>query len=141
MDNYQEPLLDELNQNPLYDNTNTLNNMLHSDDNTDTFTHINLNSAYFDTSSFINKFNNSNNPIFMSVNIQSIQSKFEELKSFVTNLQSHNVNIDVIVLQETWNVQYKDLVQLPGYHILESNEMPDGRGGGRWLLHKILCEI
>jgi hypothetical protein len=130
MDNHQEQLLDELNHNPLYDNTNTLNNLLHSDDNTNTFTHINLNSDYYDIFSFRNKLKNTANPIFLSINIQSIQSKYEELKSFVTNLQNQNVFIDVIALQETWNVQYKDLLQLPGYNLLESKERLVRRGGG-----------
>ena len=47
---------------------------------------LNLNECnYYDERSFLEKFANNKNPLFLSLNIQSLQSKFFELSTF-TNI-------------------------------------------------------
>ena len=66
---------------------------------------------YYDTESIISKFSGSNKPLFLNINIQSLNSKFEKLKNFILNLTNNNVMIDMIglALQETWLIKYPHL--------------------------------
>jgi hypothetical protein len=57
-------------------------------------TNINITSRYYDINSFISRFKNSKNPIILSLNIQSLHSKYNELKSFINELANHNVKVD-----------------------------------------------
>jgi len=91
---------------------------------------IKLGSSYTDIPKFIEEFANSKKPIYLSLNIQSLMSKFDSLKLFVTELKTANVPIDVIALQETWSVNYPDLVQLPGFQSIIFSGRALGRGGG-----------
>jgi len=121
-------LISSLNLKPEYDGTLLLNNYLVSDN--DNPLNISLSSEYFDSSSFTKKFGKSKKPIYISVNIQSLMSKFEALKLFIQELLSSNVPIDVIVLQETWSVKYPELVQIPCFQNVITMERADMRGGG-----------
>jgi hypothetical protein len=125
-----DALLVSLNNNPQYDHTAMLNNALHLGDDTGTFSHINLSSQYNDINSLIHTYSNSNIPIFLSINAQSLQSKFNPLLDFISLLSNNKVRIDIIAIQETWSVPYLDLFTIPGYHppIIESRT--GCRGGG-----------
>jgi hypothetical protein len=59
-----------------------------------------------------------NRPIFLSINIQSLQSKFEQLRSEIDECVSKNKSIDVIALQEIWDVSHPELFVIPGYKSL-----------------------
>jgi hypothetical protein len=132
-----DALLVSLNNNPQYDHTAMLNNALHLGDDTGTFSHINLSSQYNDINSLILTYSNSNIPIFLSINAQSLQSKFNPLLDFISLLSNNKVRIDIIAIQETWSVPYLDLFTIPGYHppIIESRT--GCRGGGSRLLHQL----
>jgi exonuclease III len=69
-------------------------------------------------------------PIFLSINVQSLLSKFDQLLEFITILSNLNVQIDVIAVQEIWEVKYKELVILPGFQPLVCKTRSDMRGGG-----------
>ncbi len=73
-------LIGQLNRNPAYDGTILLNNHLNAD--TDNLLNINIGSNYFDFTSFSQKFTNSKKPLYLSVNIQCLLSKFDSIKSF-----------------------------------------------------------
>ena len=47
----------------------------------------------------------------LSTNIQSINSKFNELEAFIEELSSNNFTFNVICLQETWKSENDDLSQ------------------------------
>ena len=55
----------------------------------------------------------------LSLNCQSISSKFEEFKLFINDLMDHHCYVDVINLQETWlcDSSYYDDFKLPGYDL------------------------
>ncbi len=107
-----------------------LNNALHSGDDTGTFSHINLSSNYHDINSFIQTYSNSNVPIFLSINAQSLQSKFNPLLEIISHLSNSTVRIDIIAIQETWSVPYLDLFAIPGYHPPIFESRTGSRGGG-----------
>ena len=55
----------------------------------------------------------------MSLNCQSVASKFDDLKIFIDEMITHNCYIDVINLQETWlgdSSYYADFT-IPGYDL------------------------
>ncbi len=54
-------------------------------------------------------------PLYLSINVQSLLSKHEQLLQFIQELEKSNITIEVIAVQEIWDVQYADLVNLPGF--------------------------
>ena len=45
-------------------------------------------------------------------------SKYDKLKEFVMNLTKINIQIDIIALQETWQIRYPDIITIPGFQKL-----------------------
>jgi len=69
-------------------------------------------------------------PLYLSVNIQSLNSKFELLKNQILNLLQANVKIHVIAIQETWEIRYPDTLLIPGYQEIVFKNRVGMRGGG-----------
>ena len=91
---------------------------------------INISSLFHDTESLISSYKNSGTPLFLNINIQSLNSKFEKLSSFLLNLHNNNVLVDLVALQETWSIKYPGLLSIPGYQPLAFKCRTRGRGGG-----------
>jgi hypothetical protein len=69
-------------------------------------------------------------PVYLSINIQSLNSKFECFSNFIADLLSKQINVEVIAIQECWNIEYADLLQIPGYHPFIFKQREGVRGGG-----------
>jgi hypothetical protein len=69
-------------------------------------------------------------PLYLSINIQSLLSKHEQLLQFIQELEKSDVTIEVIAVQEIWDVQYANLVNLPGFKPLIYKKRKNMRGGG-----------
>ena len=69
--------------------------------------------------------------IFLSTNIQSINSKFSELELFVEYLDSINFKFNVICMQETWKAEGDDFSQfmLQGYNCITQGKRSSSKGG------------
>ena len=72
----------------------------------------------------------------LSINIQSIGAKFNNLLAFLTILKENGIIIDIINLQETWltNAWLNDpdnlqLYQIPGYNLLTQGKICCAHGG------------
>ena len=76
------------------------------------------------------KFANSTRPLFLNINIQSLNSKHEKLKNFILSLTNKNIQIDLISLQETWAIKQPQLLDIPGFQPLIFTNRKRGRGGG-----------
>ena len=113
-------LIGTLNLKPEYDSSLLLNN--HLNEENDNFLNITLGSSYFDSLSFIKKFENTKKPIYLSLNVQSLMSKHEALKNLILELTNANIPIDLIALQETWSIKYPELVHIPGYQNIVHSE-------------------
>ena len=123
--------LGALNSNNNLENNMFLNQFIIDDDNEfNIFNGALLNSIYFNIESFSAKCKSENKPVVISLNIQSLQSKFNELLAFISHLNSKNILIDVIALQETWAVPYPEAVSIPGYQKIILNCRERSRGGG-----------
>ena len=65
---------------------------------------VNLHSQYHDIESLSILCATQKRSIILSINIQSLQSKYEHLCTEINELVAKNIEIDAIVLQETWNI-------------------------------------
>ena len=63
----------------------------------------------------------------LTLNIQSLPSKFSELTEFIDSFTSCP---EIICIQETWNVVDNSFFPLQNYHPLETNLRSNARGGG-----------
>ncbi len=86
-------------------------------------------SNFYDIPTLIKKISNSKNPIFISLNIQSLNSKIEKLKSFLLTLNQSNIFPDIIAIQETWNIYYPEIAHVPGYQLTYKTRT-NANGGG-----------
>ena len=66
----------------------------------------------------------------LSLNIQSLPAKFNELTDLISQFSDADSCPDVICLQETWNIIDNSAFPLINYHPLETNLRRDARGGG-----------
>ena len=67
----------------------------------------------------------------LSLNVQSLQSKFDSLISYLSHLESKELYFDVICLQETWLSEKHDisLYQIPGYQLISQETKCSSHGG------------
>ncbi len=56
-------------------------------------------------------------------------SKHGELTDFIKMLMTHRTNIILIAIQETWDIPYPDLVELPNFKLVFKNRTLS-KGGG-----------
>lgn len=91
-----------------------------------------LNSPYCNNDDFIRLLNDSPNTFkIISLNCQSLNAKFEMLKTYVELYNDSNSKIDVICLQETWLSGDSDLslFQLPGYKLISVGKLCSAHSG------------
>jgi hypothetical protein len=110
----------------------TLYNRLYRDldINDDPYYGINMSSSYHDSASLSTMCINRKSSVFLSINIQSLMSKHEQLVLEIADLEQKNIVIDVIALQETWDIKYPELVVLDGFNPVIFKRRRGMRGGG-----------
>jgi len=91
---------------------------------------INVNSKYYDIENLAATEFVKATPLYISINIQSLQSKFNDLCSLISEFAEKNIDIDVIALQEVWDIRYPELFSIPGYKPLICKTRRGMRGGG-----------
>ena len=126
-------LLGSLNSDPVLYAKNLLNSLINDDEAAGQFFSTNIDSNYSDVNSFRASYSNSTSPIFLSLNIQSLQSKFADLKHFLSELSNSKISIDLIIIQETWNINYPELLVIPEYQNLVYKTRSGMRGGGWYI--------
>jgi hypothetical protein len=90
-------------------------------------------STYVDESEFCIKFKaNFNDSILsvLSLNVQSINAKFNSLAEFIFLLSKNSCSHDVICLQELWQFPDNVSFNLPGYHPMYFKLRRQCQGGG-----------
>jgi hypothetical protein len=127
---HTDVLLEDLNADRTLDAGYLLNSYISDDENISQFFQTHIQSEYFDADKFISKFKNSSLPILLSINIQSLNSKYDTLKSFVSRLLDSETPIDLIILQETWELRFPSHFTIPGFQNIVFRTRDKGRGGG-----------
>jgi len=122
-------LLGLIGSNPLLDFRH-FNDTFHVNDPlANPYSEINLTSSYFDNDSFVQTFKTSKNPIFLSINVQSLPSKHGNLNVLINEFQKNKIDISVIALQEIWQIPHTESVQIPGFKFVHKSRAMN-RGGG-----------
>ncbi len=108
-------LLDALNSNPSLDASDLLNSLITDDENISQFFQTHIDSSYTDTNLFIETFRNNSEPILLSLIIQSLNSKYDQLKILISRFTDANLPIDLIILQETLGLKFPALLTILGF--------------------------
>ena len=130
--------LNNLSNNPSFNFLNTLKKHADEDENVPDFTFNN--SPYENTSflceyrsetDFLNKYKNQHKPTVLSINVQSLQAKFNSLCTFINSMQVNNCEPDIICLQEIWKIPGSEFFIIDGYHpIVYKSRHSNTQGGG-----------
>ena len=114
---------------------NSLNSFTNSENVNDTIESYLVNSpesSYFDIDKLFSLFNkNKKSFSILSVNIQSLNAKINQLKVILTNLNQHGCYFSAICLQETWLQDDVDLclLQIDGYELISQGKICSTHGG------------
>ena len=120
-----------LNNKPELDFFHKFHNMYNDPDINDSpYLNITISSLFHDPSSLINVYAGVNTPLFLSINIQSLHSKHESLLTEINTLLLNNINIQLIAIQETWDIHHPELLSLPGFQPFIYKKRVGMRGGG-----------
>jgi len=98
--------------------------------NDDPYFGVTVNSSYHDVNSLSALCTRYKSPIYLSINIQSLMSKHENLTIELAELEKNNVCVDAIAIQETWDIKYSDLVSINGFCPVIFKRRRGMRGGG-----------
>ncbi len=93
------------------------------------------NHIYCDYSQLYNM-KHSNDYYFLSLNVCSLMSKFNELTVMIQNLQNEKCNLAVIAIQETWDIPYPELLQIPGFNLVFKTRSILKGGGVAFYINK-----
>jgi hypothetical protein len=95
--------------------------------NDDPYFGVDISSKFYDIESLANL---GGKTAFLSINIQSLHSKHEQLLQEIEAIAHQKLNIDIIAIQETWDIQYPDLLTIPGFKPIIFKKRKGMRGGG-----------
>jgi hypothetical protein len=91
---------------------------------------LKVTSEYHDTTSLGDLCSKKNTSIILSINIQSLHSKYEALLNEISELELKKIKVDAIALQEAWEIRYPELLCLPGFKPIIFKNRRGMRGGG-----------
>lgn len=91
---------------------------------------ININCKYYDENTLISTLKQSISSSLLSLNIQSLPSKFSEFSEFINSLQTHNVFFEIIALQEIFQIHDPLVYSINNYHEFVFKQRKDSTGGG-----------
>ena len=133
-----------LNNNQQYDSTPTINNFFNNnpDDEFSLFENQ-ISSPYFDINSLTENYSKTNIPLILSINIRSLSSNHSSLVSLLHHLETNNITVYAIVIQETWNVKYTELIKIPSFSKmnLKMRTFSNGGGVGIFINDNVSCKL
>ena len=125
--------------NEMLTNQNSLTHLLDFDEENDDPIHSIQPSLYCTMTDFINKIDSDSSTI-MSLNYESLNAKFSNIKLMIDLFAESNKPIQVLCLQETWleNVDLLDMGQfhIDNYHLITKNRYASDHGGLAFYIHK-----
>ncbi len=95
-----ESVLLELNTNINLDLLLSHNLYFTAEENINPYEIINIDSKFHDPDSFSSFYRNTTSPIFLNLNVQSLPSKYENIKQTLLSFTNKNIHIPVIAVQE-----------------------------------------
>jgi hypothetical protein len=132
--------LKNLVDNPSFDFLHNLNNETDNSEDFDSDSPYNstlFDCSYSDLDNYVSTNLTNSNFKIMSLNIQSLSSKFSDLKEVISIMHKNNSAPDIICLQELWSFHIDSVFSLPGYSKLIYKKRTDGvQGGGVGFYYK-----
>jgi len=119
-----------LNDNPTLDFIKCFSNNPSNDFEESPYVNLNLDGKFYDIDTMSLDLCNENSSFCLSLNVQSIMSKYDSLNVFVLELLAKGINVELIALQEIWNVEFPDLLDIEGFQPLIYKQRTNMRGGG-----------
>ena len=118
---------------------NSLTHLLDFDEESDNSINSIEPSVYYTMTNFINKIDTDTCTI-MSLNCQSLNAKFSNIKVMLNVFAEFNKPIQVLCLQETW-FENSDLIDMgqfhiDDYHLITKNRYASNHGGLAFYIHK-----
>ena len=101
-----------------------------NEDNIDIYDDIDLSSKYYDPETFSSEFKENKNLSVLSLNVQSLSSKFTSLLDLISYWNQKGVTFDIICLQETFSIPIPSLFSIPSYHEIIYKTRSNYVGGG-----------
>ncbi len=108
----------------------SFNNLLLDEQEDNPFVNVEINGKFHDFESFIADPIIISSPVFISINVQSLNSKHTNLNDLVCELINRGVSIEVIALQEIWSISNPESLDIMGFHPLIFKQRVGMRGGG-----------
>ena len=111
---------------------NNLNEILRNFTDTDFEVQTFDDSSYIDIDSMTDNLKPQEKPFsLMSLNIQSINAKFDKLTTLLSYLNESNFKFSAICIQETWlrHDQDTSLFEIPGYNLIHKGKSCSEHGG------------
>ena len=113
-------MLGKLNGDLAFDLANTLLNFYGNNPDSNPYSDECNKHHYFDTDELSLNNTIKSSPFLLSVNIQSLKSKFNALDFLTADLIKNNVNLSLIALQEIWQVEHPELFEIKGFNFYHS---------------------
>ena len=118
---------------------NSLTHLLDFDEELSDLSKVIKTSFYYTDTEFIKEINTDSCTI-MSLNCQSLNSKFSQIKLLLDKFAESDKPIHVLCLQETWleDCELIDMAQfhIDNYHLLAENRYASAHGGLAFYIHK-----
>ncbi len=114
--------LEQLSKSDLFEVSNDINN-------DSPYCNIDLHCKYHDEMQYVSSYANTNAVTYMSLNIQSLQSKFSQFQEMIQNLNNNNCAPDIIMLQEVWKLPDPSLFDITGYNFITKLRSTTQGGG------------
>ena len=124
-----------LNGDPRYELSDALNIYLGNDIETNPYLAKDIKSSFTDFNEFSKLYKNSKTPIILSLNIQSLNSKFNELKTLLLLLSNQKTNVVAIALQEIWQIPHADVLNIPNFTFVYKQRTINRGGGVAFFIH------
>jgi hypothetical protein len=126
--------LDYLNSRHCYDLNSQLEIFFGDDNDENVFSNDISNCLYYDPYELSN-IQGPSKCVMLSINVCSLMSKHYSLSSYINEIIKKQVNVQVIAIQEIWDIPYPELISIKNFKLIQ-NPRTKMRGGGGGILLK-----
>ena len=93
------------------------------------YSNFNISCNYYSENEFTEKFSTDDRIIILNSNIQSLNGKFQDLLMLIQQCTEANINIEIITLQECWDIIDENAFKIPGFKFFHNSRKLGKRGG------------
>ena len=119
----------DLNTIDTYDLTMVLNNYFENDISENPYTNFKYGPGYVELNKIKSKLKFNTDPVILSLNVQSLNSKFDKVCHLLSDFLHDNICIVVVALQEIWRLPHPELLNIKNFTFI-NKQRNLGQGGG-----------